>query len=380
MQQGNPVAQVMTVVSKDSSIDGLCQRLDSLLESVVREVGDHQRRFLELRRHLNIDPPTSQGEVRGAVLAGAHMLLEAVHNLESEMDQVRGIVVEQQRLLNSLRFESRTDALTGLINRRAFDEEYQRQVAQTQRTGAPLALLLVDIDHFKLVNDTFGHAAGDKVLRGVANVLTNALREMDVIARCGGEEFAALLPDANLLNACRAAERLRTAIGTSTYQYDDYELDVTVSIGVTAVDTEHSGLATDDILKQGDDALYAAKRAGRNCVFVFQEGWCQPLRHNVSRRGSSQRRRWLRFLMDELEVRLQTIDDDWKDARVLDESLMGIGLRCDDAEGIEVGDEVQIDYRGEERTARVMNIRRSGETTRIGLKWLSAGDLAGDLP
>ncbi len=260
----------MPVADYESSIHALCQRLDALMQSVVAEIEMHQSRIQRLREQSEYD--AGGDEAKGAVMTSAIVLLEAVESLESQLVGVRELIDEQQRLLADLHFESRTDVLTGLVNRRAFDEELARRAAQSRRGNEPLGLLMIDIDRFKLVNDEYGHEAGDEVLRGVANLLTNFFREMDIVARYGGEEFTAILPDTNLDDARRAAERARAAVAASAVTFNDCPLTVTISVGVALVEGD-----ADDALRRADEALYAAKRAGRNRAFVFDDGRCQPL-------------------------------------------------------------------------------------------------------
>jgi diguanylate cyclase (GGDEF)-like protein len=153
-----------------------------------------------------------------------------------------------------------TDALTGLANRRGGEAAIRRELARAARSGVPLAFLLVDIDHFKRVNDVHGHATGDRVIRAVALVLAAALRTTDVPARWGGEEFLALLPDADAAAACRIAERVRAAVEATEAAPG---LFVTVSIGVAQWDGRER---PETAIGRADAGLYAAKDAGRNCV------------------------------------------------------------------------------------------------------------------
>ena len=167
------------------------------------------------------------------------------------------------RLREALARLARTDALTGLINRRGFDEALAREQARRERGGAPPALLLVDIDHFKQVNDTWGHQAGDETLRLLGGVLSTSFRSTDVVGRIGGEEFAVLLADCGPEEAAELArglcERVRTqALG--------WEHPITVSVGV-ATEAELAPTAT-ALMAAADAALYAAKAAGRDRVWI----------------------------------------------------------------------------------------------------------------
>ncbi len=156
------------------------------------------------------------------------------------------------------------DGLTGLFNRRVFTEELARAVKRQDRQGGSFALALLDIDHFKKLNDTFGHPAGDGALKEVAATLTSVLREGDVAARYGGEEFAVILPGSDEAGALNLAERLREAIPKRAHIHEGTQLKVTASIGVAVWPA--AGATPEAILAAADRALYAAKGAGRNRV------------------------------------------------------------------------------------------------------------------
>jgi diguanylate cyclase (GGDEF)-like protein len=158
------------------------------------------------------------------------------------------------------------DGLTGLYNRRHLDERVAAELAFAQRHASPLALLLVDIDHFKLINDRYGHQAGDAVLQRVAEVLAQGVRTEDIVARYGGEEFAAIGRGIDALGAQAFGERLRTLIAAQRISYDGQEISVTASIGVAH---NHRGAPVSRpsaLFSAADQALYEAKRGGRNRV------------------------------------------------------------------------------------------------------------------
>jgi diguanylate cyclase (GGDEF)-like protein len=175
-----------------------------------------------------------------------------------------GDLKTQQAKLDVL---ARTDALTGLPNRRETMERLQGELQRSRRSGRPVAVLMFDIDHFKQVNDTWGHAAGDLILRAVAETAQASLRRIDSCGRIGGEEFLVLLPETDHVEAQGTAERLRVAIADCRVQSADRNLHVTVSIGVAIhlSDTEQS---VEDLLQRADKALYAAKAGGRDRVAI----------------------------------------------------------------------------------------------------------------
>jgi two-component system chemotaxis family response regulator WspR len=176
------------------------------------------------------------------------------------------LLVANQRLQDMterLRVEATRDALSGLLNRRAFFDALQRELARSQRTAEPIALLIGDIDHFKTVNDSRGHVAGDAVIQDVARRLQEMVRAADLVGRYGGEEFVILAGDCAPEAAVELAERMRRAVADSPIRLVDGNLAITMSVGV-AVSTGHTG--AEELLAAADAALYRAKRAGRNLV------------------------------------------------------------------------------------------------------------------
>jgi diguanylate cyclase (GGDEF)-like protein len=162
-----------------------------------------------------------------------------------------------------------TDGLTGLFNHRNFQEKLAAEFRRLERFSAPLSLLLIDIDFFKKINDSYGHPAGDEVLRGVARVIRETVRSVDIPARYGGEEFAALLPGTNHEGALKMAERLRESIEKTRFPFEGKELRVTVSIG--AATSPHDAVAKEELVEKTDKALYYAKRNGRNRCVPWKE-------------------------------------------------------------------------------------------------------------
>ncbi|HET9080749.1 MAG TPA: GGDEF domain-containing protein [Trebonia sp.] len=172
--------------------------------------------------------------------------------------------------------QSRTDAKTGLLNVSTWESEAEAELSRTIRTHNPVALALVDIDHFKNVNDTYGHLVGDRVLKAIAEALTSQSRDYDRTGRFGGEEFVLLLAQTTGNDACKIAERLRGYIASLAIPIDDRPdapaLKTTISIGVTAMARGETYELT-DLLAAADSAMYAAKQAGRN-----QVAYAPPLR------------------------------------------------------------------------------------------------------
>ncbi|MFV3131066.1 diguanylate cyclase [Niveispirillum sp. KHB5.9] len=161
---------------------------------------------------------------------------------------------------------AQTDPLTGALNRRTFFSLTEREIGRRSRTGCDLAVLLMDIDHFKKINDTHGHAAGDKVLTGFTHRISQVIRVQDVFARLGGEEFALVLPDSTLAQAVETGERLRRIVEHTPIPTENGPIKVTVSMGGAVV---HPGeVSIDPALARADEALYRAKHEGRNRVLA----------------------------------------------------------------------------------------------------------------
>jgi two-component system cell cycle response regulator len=159
---------------------------------------------------------------------------------------------------------STVDGLTQIFNKRYFLETLERELSRARRYDRPLALVMFDIDHFKQCNDTFGHRAGDFVLREVADVVRERARKVDVLARYGGEEFAMILPEIDIRGANQFAEKIRIMIAESKFMFEGRHIPVTISIGVAELTPD---IATyDDLIKRADARLYKAKQTGRNRV------------------------------------------------------------------------------------------------------------------
>jgi diguanylate cyclase (GGDEF)-like protein len=176
----------------------------------------------------------------------------------------------QRRLTEAnalLRDMSCHDPLTGIWNARAFNETSEQVIREALRYGTPFSALFIDLDHFKLVNDTHGHEAGDMVLKEVAACLAKNSRESDLLGRVGGEEFLMLLPRTDLAGAVLLAEKLRHGIETLRLSFGETRIPVTVSIGVARNQPDHKSIA--DIKRQADQAMYLAKQGGRNRVTAF---------------------------------------------------------------------------------------------------------------
>ncbi len=174
-----------------------------------------------------------------------------------------------EELKEKLHEQAIRDPLTGVFNRRFMMESLEREVERANREGYPLSLVMMDIDHFKSVNDVYGHLAGDQVLKELARFLEYETRKSDIVCRYGGEEFVVLMPKISAVNARRRAESWRAEIQVSQTAYGDSLISVTISMGIAV--KEDSTLTCDGLISRADLALYSAKQAGRNNTVVWQE-------------------------------------------------------------------------------------------------------------
>ena len=229
-------------------LDSLINAFDSMSNHLVESVKQNQ----ETAEALKI----SRAELELRVQERTRELLELNTQLVHEIG-------ERKRAEVALAKAASSDPLTGLLNRRAVIQHLEYQMVRYPRNGMPFALLLCDLDHFKLINDVHGHNVGDQVLMRVADCLRASVRAQDLVARWGGEEFLLLLPDTDLNGGLVVAEKLCKHVASSGYPVSDEQLHLTLSIGVTVY---VQGRTLDDCIKSADEALYEAKHRGRNCV------------------------------------------------------------------------------------------------------------------
>lgn len=201
-------------------------------------------------------------------------VMQANEQLQEKLTIAESTLARQASEINQIMNEARTDALTGLANRRAFDDEFARRLSQWKRHGTALMLVLVDVDHFKPVNDQYGHQAGDAVLKQLGKLLSAAVRDTDLVARYGGEEFAILLVDSGIEGGALTIARIQQAIASSTFRHEGVALRITASFGLAQPS------ASDDqkqLIARADEALYAAKHGGRNCGYFHTGTSVVPL-------------------------------------------------------------------------------------------------------
>jgi len=181
--------------------------------------------------------------------------------------QLVGASIGNIKLFEKIQRQATSDGLTGLINHKTFYEILEKELWRSRRYGGQISLIMVDIDNFKKINDTYGHRAGDKVIREISAKIKECIRQIDTAARYGGDEFAVILPNTSLAEATIAAERMVAAVShtPTTWKKDQIALSISVGVGQYDADT-----TPEDITSRSDQALYTAKRAGKNTVKIFE--------------------------------------------------------------------------------------------------------------
>lgn len=265
-----------------AAFDRYLAAIDTSASVAAHVIGERQliERYVAQRSQRAIWQTTSVAGALLALVLGLAFLRyrRMAHRLAASHQQV---LLQQQALQAAnlaLEQQSLSDSLTGLANRRAFDQALLREHARQQRMGSPLSVLLLDVDHFKGVNDVYGHSIGDDYLRAIAQVLRKTVtRSTDLVARHGGEEFTCLLPDTSATQAQALAERVREATQRLTLPNSRArQQTLTVSIGVATL--EAGPASAQELMEQADGQLYAAKHAGRNrvCATVLRDQTIEP--------------------------------------------------------------------------------------------------------
>ncbi|HEY4308898.1 MAG TPA: diguanylate cyclase [Pirellulales bacterium] len=249
-------------------------RIQDLAKGVLSDVGVHTSNVEAITDDLRAIVQETNTGPDVAVFMTIGRIVEANNQIKERLASAEKQIEAQASELRDFESEARTDSLTGLANRRAFDDELKRRYAEWQRRKSPFTLLMLDIDHFKQFNDSHGHQAGDEVLRNAGKVLVKISRQMDLPCRYGGEEFAVVLPATDIHEARIAAERFRKAIEATAVKFEGKKLTVTASIGVAQIG-EHDDPAR--LLRRADDALYKSKEAGRNCGHWHDGKMCLPI-------------------------------------------------------------------------------------------------------
>jgi diguanylate cyclase len=245
-------------------------RLQELTHKVAADIDQHAEEVEEISAVLENDENDE-----ASVVAAVAQLIEANNRMKRQLDSAEERLEAQAIQIESQAVAARTDVLTKVANRRALDDELARCVADFHKRGTPMALMLLDVDHFKKFNDTHGHQAGDAALVAVARAVQGVVGDSGLVARWGGEEFAVVFGGRAANEATALCEKARQAIGGAAIRFNGRELRVTASAGVAEILAKES---QEDIVGRADQALYASKKAGRNCGHIHDGRVCRLLR------------------------------------------------------------------------------------------------------
>lgn len=230
----------------DSNLDDYAKKLQ-----VVKDIHEIQTvRDLLLKETMSLKEHTSR-------------MINEVHQANQRVETANQKIEKLKQQMEKIKQKISIDPLTRVDNRRAFDAKIKQEFASFKRYGSKSSMIMIDIDHFKMVNDTYGHRTGDGVLRVVAGIIKKEIRDIDSLARYGGEEFAVILPHTVLAPALEVAERLRAKVEESHFSYKGKHFSVTISLGVGEILEDDT---LENFIQRVDAALYAAKDAGRNQV------------------------------------------------------------------------------------------------------------------
>lgn len=240
------------------------ERKPQIIEWFNPDANPHLAVMFPEARQLVVVPLLADGSRMGALVAEAsprrrYRLDSRALEMLEQFALHAALALTNVELLQQVQKLAETDALTGVWNRMMFDDMLRKELSRTQRAGGSFGLVMMDLDHFKQLNDTFGHQAGDDVLRAIADALLANGRDFDTVSRYGGEEFTLILPEVGIHEGVAIAERLRRAILEV-----EAPVQVTASFGVAIY--PHSGVTENELIRAADEALYASKNSGRNCV------------------------------------------------------------------------------------------------------------------
>jgi diguanylate cyclase (GGDEF)-like protein len=247
----------------------LAYKITLAIMQPIEALSQGAQRIAEGQVNYQIPLPANNDDELGLLTRAFNGMMEKLRNSQLEIEQDRIRLEEKNEELQKaneiLAQLSITDGLTKLHNHRYFQDHLTREIKRVSRTRQPLSLILLDIDDFKLLNDTHGHAAGDEVLMSLASIMNDSARESDLIARYGGEEFVILMPNTDLAGAVHLAEKIRIAVESTRLIIGDSmkPIEITISLGVALFDGNRR-----EFFSEADRALYQAKATGKNCVII----------------------------------------------------------------------------------------------------------------
>src|SRR4030095_784942 len=242
--------------------------LDGMETRTELKVPKDPSRYLDLR----VTPLYDQNQLLNGRLMVFHDITERKQvekRLRYVNDRLQTQLIEIGFVQSKLREQAIRDPLTNLFNRRYLEETLERELARAAREDYSVCIIMIDLDHFKRVNDTYGHEAGDEVLKALATTLSEQCRRGDFACRYGGEEFVIVMPNINMDTAYERAENIRQALNSLRVSYGHYELAITISMGIACYPI--NGETREAILRAADQAMYGAKEAGRDHILSYDE-------------------------------------------------------------------------------------------------------------
>lgn len=267
LNQNPPSPMVMAVRTRKLILVG---DIDTHKQPIIRK---SQRVFSNNYKTTScaIVPLICQNQVVGVLnladkLDGGNFTNEDIALIEL-FSQFVGASIGNIQLFEKIQHQATTDGLTGFVNHKTFYEVLEKELWRSRRYGGQISLIMVDIDNLKKVNDTYGHRAGDKVIKEISRRLKDCIRQIDTAARYGGDEFAVILPNTALAEATVAAERMVNTVSDSAVTWEDIQIPLSVSVGLGQYDSDST---PEDVTSRSDQALYTAKQAGKNTVRIFQ--------------------------------------------------------------------------------------------------------------
>ena len=243
--------------------------VQDLTKMVATDVDKHQCHVISIHEQIKTVGTDCEG-----IVALVASLRRANEKIQQQLQMTEQRLQEQTEQLEMQALAARTDTLTNLLNRRGLDDLLAEQLAKYKLDGTPVCIMILDIDHFKKFNDTYGHLAGDTVLRGVGRVLYETSSQVNILGRYGGEEFAVIFPETELNAVVPRADAIRRHIEMSIFHHEGVELCVTNSFGLAQLREDE---VIEDLVKRVDEALYASKRAGRNCGHWHDGEYIHPI-------------------------------------------------------------------------------------------------------
>ena len=249
-------------------VEKVAEELFEEIQKLLKNVSEHNRGISEGGKRLEkIAEEGLEGNIRDVlerIMGEVRELKEVNKKFISRLEEQREEIKKLRDELRRVKEEANIDPLTGLRNRRSFERTLSEFFKDFKKFGYPFSLIMLDLDNFKEINDTYGHLVGDRVLKEVGNILRNYLRAKDVAARVGGEEFAVILPGITKDVAALVAERLRKVISNRTVEYGDSKVNFTASFGVAEMRDDVE--SPEDLIREADEKLYRAKRTGKDKV------------------------------------------------------------------------------------------------------------------